>query len=514
MLKSALLLLALAAPAQAEPVFVKEAGVRLSSAVLSGAVNIPPDPNTPLQIVNSVTRFYYIRGSTAVYSAVTNGGGQSFVDDAGVRLSTMTPPVLAISSITGLSILPLNPVPGGGYRMVYTAVSTSAAGDVYNVFSATSADGLAWANDAGARISGGGNFLGSPSLIKLGTEPTTQWRLYYIQNSGAKTPANYRIFSALSSDQGQNFAAASQLANLNGQVGEVAAVKRTDNSIRLFYTAPLTSQTTNSTLLSALTVSGDVNGIVFAQESVSPPRLSTDPAAGFLSNPYVVRSTDTWRWKLYYNYTPFAAAVSTADVFSASEYAPAPASMTPNSVLRTASALTFTVAGDGFSGGASGGTTPTLQLSQGGVTVNPVGSVTRNSDQSLSADFNMNSQALGFWDLTVTNDNGSAGILTNALKIDFAPGTVRLTDNLLRPRNGRPTTIDVMTFNGGQLTAKLYTTTGGFVKTLWDSYAPAGTTTLSWDGTTAAGHTVASGVYLLRTVGQKIDSSEKIVVIK
>ena len=71
-----------------------------------------------------------------------------------------------------------------------------------------------------------------------------------------------------------------------------------------------------------------------------------------------------------------------------------------------------------------------------------------------------------------------------------------------------------MTFNDGPLSVKLYTPTGGLVKTLYDSYAPSGTTTLFWDGTTAAGHTVASGLYLLRTVGQKIDSSEKIVVIK
>jgi len=506
MLKIVLLLLALAAPARTAPVFVTEDGVRLSSAVLQGAVNFPPDANNPLRIANGVTHFYYIRGSTTVYSAVTNDDGQSFVDDPGVRLSTATEPRVDITSVTGLSILPLNPVPGGGYRMVYAAVSTSPAGNVYNIFSATSTDGLAWANDTGTRVSGGGNFLGSPSLIKLGTG---QWRLYYIQNSGANIPANYRIFSALSSNQGRDFAAGSQLANLSGQAGDVTAIKRTDGSIRLFYTAPLTGQTTNSTILSALTSAGNVDGSIFLQESVSPPRLSTNPVAGYLSAPYVVRSTDTWRWKLYYNYTPFAAGVSTADVFSASAYAPNPAAMSPSTVLRTSGATPFTITGDNFSSAVA----PTLLLKQGGTQIAATG-VTRTDDQNLSASFTMTGQPLGLWNLTVTNDNGYSGTLNNALKVDFAPGTVRLTDNLIRPRNSTQTRIDVMTFNAGHLAVKLYTLNGELVKTLYDDYAPEGTTTLFWDGKTGLGHTVASGVYLLRSVGQKVSSSEKIVVIK
>ena len=104
--------------------------------------------------------------------------------------------------------------------------------------------------------------------------------------------------------------------------------------------------------------------------------------------------------------------------------------------------------------------------------------------------------------------------MANALKVDFSPGTVRLTDNLIRPRNGTQTKIDAMTFNAGHLAVKLYTLNGGLVKTLYDDYAPEGTTTLFWDGRTGLGHTVASGVYLLRTVGQKISTSDKIVVIK
>jgi hypothetical protein len=179
-------------------------------------------------------------------------------------------------------------------------------------------------------------------------------------------------------------------------------------------------------------------------------------------------------------------------------------------VLRTAGATAFTVTGDNFSSGA----VPTLLLSQGVTNIAPTGVVTRTDDQTLSVSFTLTGQPLGLWDLKATNDNGYTGTLTNALKVDFAPGTVRLTDNLMRPRNGTQTRIDVMTFNAGHLAVKLYTLNGGLVKTLWDDSAPEGTTTLFWDGKTGLGRTVASGVYLLRTVGQKVSSSEKIVVIK
>ncbi|MBI5241667.1 MAG: hypothetical protein HY926_14435 [Elusimicrobia bacterium] len=505
MLRTGFLLLFWTAQAHAAPALVKEPGVRLSSAVVGGAVNAPPDANNPMKIVNAGTRFYYIRGSTAVYSALTNDGGQTFVDDAGIRLSSATPPLLHISSITGLSILPLTPVPGGGYRMVYTAVSTSAAGDVYDVCSATSADGLAWANDTGTRISGGGNFLGSPSLVKLGTG---EWRLYYIQNTGAATLANRRIHSALSSDQGRNFPTKGQLAFSAGQAGDVAATKLTNGRIRLYYTAPLSGETTNSTLVSALSQAGDAGGTLFDAEA--GVRLATDSASGFLSAPFVIRSTDSWRWKLYYNYAPFATAVSTAEVFSASAYAPAPSAMSPSTVLRTAGSTAFTVTGDGFSQTA----VPVLTLNQGGTVIASDAAATRTDDQTLSVNFTLTGRALGSWDLKAVNDNGYSGTLSGALYLDFAPGTVRMTDNLMRPSLGTQARIDVMTFSAGPLSVKLYTLDGGLVKTLYDGPAPEGTTTLFWDGKTGGGRTVASGVYLLRAVGMKLMTSEKIVVIK
>jgi hypothetical protein len=497
MLLTALLVSALAAPASAAPAFVKEGGIRISSAVLQGGtVNQIPTMVGP--------HFYYVRNGTAVFSGAAAAGGQSFTEEPGVRLSTVTLPQLAISSVTGLSVLALN---GGGFRMLYAAISTNAAGDFrYSIHSATSADAMSWANDTGTRISvnGGAAFVGHPSLVKLGTG---RWRLYYTANiDGSTTTANRRLFTALSADQGRNFTGEAQLSISNGPVGEVAAIQRTDGRIRLFYTAPLTGETTNSTILSALTTAADTDGSAFSKET--GVRLATNPAAGFLSSPYVLRSTETWRWKLYYNYTPFAAAVSTAEVFSASAFAPDPTSISPETVFRTSGAQTFTVKGESFSGGGMG-----FVLSHGAVNV-PGALVSITDDQTASVAFDLTNQDLGFWDLTVTNANGAVGTLSNALKVDFAGGTVLMTDNLLRPRDGTRTRADVMTFNDGHLTVKIYTPSGGLVTTLFDSYAPAGTTTLFWDGKTASGHVVASGLYVLRAVGQKIDSREKIVVIK
>jgi hypothetical protein len=502
MLKSLLLLLALSAPARAAATFVQEGGIRLSSAVLSGAVNFTPGPgtNSPLSIAGN-THFYYIRGSTAVYSGTTANGGQSFEDDPGIRLSTMTQPVLAISSITGLSVLPLSV---GGFRMFYSAISTNSLGaSVYSICSATSADGLNWANDLGSRISGGAGFLGSPSLINLGNN---QWRLYYTANTdGGADAANRRLYTALFNSTVLTFISSGPIPAFNSQVGEVAAIQRTDNTVRLYYTAPLTGSTTNSTIISAL--SFDTNGTAFAAEAGI--RVATDSTSGYLSSPYVLRSTETWRWKLYYNYTPFAAGVSTADVFSASAFAPDPISLSPSPVLNTGPVL-ITISGDNFQGAIP---PPTLQLSQGASSLPGTG-LTYINDQTLSATFDFTGQSVGLWNLTVTNANLAVTTLANALSVTFPSGSVALTDNLIRPRNGTQTKIVVETYSAGPLTARIYTTTGGLVDTLFDSYAPAGITTLSWGGTTSAGHTVASGVYLLRIMGQKVDDSEKIVVIK
>ncbi len=70
------------------------------------------------------------------------------------------------------------------------------------------------------------------------------------------------------------------------------------------------------------------------------------------------------------------------------------------------------------------------------------------------------------------------------------------------------------TYNPGHVVVKVYTTNGDLVATLYDAEMPQGTTTMTWDGRTGAGHTVASGLYVLHASGPKLGVTQKIVVVK
>ena len=69
----------------------------------------------------------------------------------------------------------------------------------------------------------------------------------------------------------------------------------------------------------------------------------------------------------------------------------------------------------------------------------------------------------------------------------------------------------------GWLTVTIYTVQGQKLHTLYSGIAPAGTTTLQWDGKTAA-HTVASGMYYvvatLKTPHQQYQSVKRILLVK
>ncbi len=479
----AALLLALAVPSWAVPSFTKEAGIRVSSAAAQAATGAYP-----------ALRVYYIRGSSQVFSATT-ADGLAWVEEAGVRLSSLTVPSIdiAISSITGLSVLPLN---AGGFRMLYSVIGSTGA---FRIYSATSADGLAWANDTGTAVNvdGGLTFAGFPSLVELGTG---DWRLYHVQDfNGENQAADRRIFTALSTNEGRDFASPS-LA-VGDLAGQVAASLLTSGRVRLYYTSPLPGTTTHATILSAL--STDSNGNSFSLESGI--RLSTSASAGELSFPFLARSTDTFRWRLYYAFAP--PSVSTGDVYSATTDAPDPRSLSPSAVFRNSPAGSFTISGEIFSPGGS------AKLVQGAAEIAGTG-FARPDDQTITVAFDTQGKNLGAWDLVVTNANGQSKTLSQALFIDFPGGSAVLTDNLIRPRLGTSTKIDVTIFNPGRTTLKLYTLQGELVRTLLDQEMPAGSFTLFWDGKTAIGNTVASGVYLLHASGPKLGIVNKIVVIK
>jgi len=484
---AAALALAAAAAARAgaaalQPSFDKENTVRVTSAAVQAGQGAFGGGNH---------RVYYIRASTQVFSAKT-ADGLALTEENGVRLSSLTVPLIdvAVSSITGLSVLPLN---AGGFRMAYSVVGTTGA---FNIYTATSADGLAWANDTGTAIVGGTTFAGLPSLVKL---QSGNWMMYFVQNAvPGNTPSQHQLFAAQSTNEGRNWGAPFNVVAQTA--GEVSATLLTSNKVRLYWTAPVVGGSSNTTVLSAL--SNDVNGTAFTVEP--GVRLSTSP--GTIISPFVERTTDTFRWRMYYDYSPTG--VSTGDAYSAVTDAPQPGSLAPSSVLTNRAPPTSAIAGEIFSPGL------TALLRHAGQPDIPATGIVRTDDQNFTATFNTQGAATGLWDLLVTNANTVVTTLRNALLVDFPGGSVTVTDNLLRPRNGTSMRADITTFAAGHITAKLYTIDGRFLATLFDADAPSGTTTLHWSGTTASGATVASGVYLLRVKGPKLDNVNKVVVIK
>lgn len=493
---AALLALWLAGPARAVPVFTSEGGVRLSSASFQST------SNRPTGAVDYPIRVYYVSGSSQILSAVS-ADGLSFVTENVVRVSSLTVPALdiAISSITGCSVLPIQTgSQAGGFRMAYSVVGSTGS---FRIYTATSADGLAWANETGTLVNLPNTFAGFPNLVNLG-QP--DWRLYYIQDSaGGNTPSNYRVFSALSTNEGRNVAAGS-LA-LNQRAGQVAAMQRTDGKIRLLYTAPIAGQSSNTVILSAL--STDANGTSFNLDA-GVRASTTAPSA--LSSPMVARSTDAavaYRWRLYYTVQDAYVGVDSETVLSAFTETPDPQSINPSVYFNGVANVPSTILGEIFAPAA----TAALQKS-GQPNVNGGGVLVTN-DNTMTATFNTQAAALGTWDVAVTDPNsGVTGTLANAVLIDFQGGSAVLTDNLIRPRSGAKTKIEVTIFTGGQLTIKVYTTTGRLVSTIVDGVFAAGQYDFFWDGTTGSGRTVASGVYAVEVKGPKLEAVNKIIVIK
>jgi hypothetical protein len=493
-LRSAALFLAfltLPRPAAAAPVFDgREPGIRITSAVVQALVDTVPatPPNK---------RAYYIRGSSLVYSAITADNGLTFTEDQGVRLSSQTTPALdiAISSITGLSILPLN---AGGFRMVYSVIGTTGS---YRLYTATSADGLGWANQSTPTIAAAaaGTFMGHPSLVKLASG---NWALYHVRNtvSGSAAAGTNHVSVAFSENEGTAWGAPA--VAISTRAGRISAVKLTNDKVRVFYTSPLAGGTSEAVVVSAL--SSNALGSSFSLET--GVAFSTD--AGKLHGLFVARATDTFRFRAYYGYDPVSP--STADAYSALTNAAAPEIVSPSLLYNTNAASRVSITGDVF----SLNTAPTLFLSKAGQADIPGTGVTASNDQTLTADFNTLDAALGLWDLNVTNFNGPRTTLANAVRIDFPGGSVDTTDNLFRPLNGGAASIAITTFSPGRVTARVYTIDGRFIQTLFDSEKPRGTLTLTWNGVDARGARVASGVYLLRVRGPKLDDTSKIIVIK
>ncbi|MBI4347312.1 MAG: hypothetical protein HY553_10685 [Elusimicrobia bacterium] len=479
---AALAVLLGAGPARAQPVLTAQGGVLFSSAAVQSVA-----------ASTGSYQMFFVRDGWQVLSA-TSTDLATWREQSGARLATSTVvTAFDASSITSCGLLPSTSSATGFQRLYYVGVSS---GGLYSIMSATSTDGRTWGKETGYRIrlTSGTTFLNSPKPVPLSGSGV---RLYFVaDSSGTNSPANYRVYSASSPDGGLTWSVEGMV--IDDRAWAVAPAVLTDGRLRLHYSSYVGGSSTPTVVKSAVST----DGTLLTREPAAS--LSTTAPSG-LWDLAAHRSTETYRWKLWESYTD---GVSTAPaVSSATTLTPYPVSVSPGTVLKNAGGTSFTLTGEVLSPGVA------IEFVQGAASVAWTG-VVGASDLQATGTANLFGKSVGFWDARATNSDTRSGTAANVLLVDVQGGTVSIVDNLFRPAQGGRATISVTVFEAGRLTARLYTVGGALVATLYDGDVAEGGTAFTWNGATAAGGTVASGVYLLRVSGPKTNVTEKIVVIK
>ena len=436
-------------------------------------------------------RLFYSAAPDFIQSVTSADGGYTWTSEAGQRLSIQagSPDAGGITAfgMTGKGA-------DGFYKAYYVGISSTG---LYSILRATSTDQVAWVKTAGfnIRFGGGGAFVDSVHPFISGSSI----QLYYIRDSaGGNTPANYRAYRMASADDGLTF---SGETGVSGAVAYGLSVSTlTSGVMRLYLISPIGG----GTAMQVLSFTG-ADGPVLSQES--GVRFST---AAALSSISVVKSTDGYRWLSFL--TIPAPGTGTQHIYRALTRDPSIDGISPSMIyVHTVSGVslaTFTVSGEVFAPAVS-----SVTLRQG-ASAATVTSCVRDSDLQLRivADF-LNSPP-GWYSLTVTNPDGQSSTLANAVKLDYRPGAVALLDNLFRPLNGQTVKVTVNIPFSGNITARIYDLNGGRVRALYNGPAVMGDNNYAWDGKTDAGAVAASGLYLLRVKGPRVDAREKIVLIK
>jgi hypothetical protein len=481
-LLAAVVLAASARPAAAVPDFTPENNVIASTLT---AQSIVP-------IITGGYRMYLTSGSYEVVSASST----NLVDwtlETGIRLTT-SPASVDTTSITAVGVhVSTN---ADFYRMYYVGISSIGH---WSILSATSTDGLTFGkeSDFKVQVATGAGFIGQLYPFDV---TTSQLSLFYIADvNGANTPSDYRVFSATSTDGGLSFSTTGVVMGGVQALG-VAVSTLTDGRTRLFYTQPLSGNTTAGQVLSAIST----NGLVFTAET--GVRLSTASPVD-LGPPIVLRSTESYRWRLFSTYTKSGSTVPF--VSSALTRGPIIDSFTPARAY-IGQTVSYSISGEVFNTAAA----PTVQLSITSTPTFNAATVATTNDLTITGTFNLAGFSSGNYRLFVTNPDGVGTTLAGALSVQLPPGSVTVTDNLFRPLKGGQASIEIQIFQAGDVKVQLFTVTGGLVTTLYDGPMPSGSTTLTWPGRTSAGNYVASGVYLLSIDGPGIKTVKKIVVIK
>ena len=93
-------------------------------------------------------------------------------------------------------------------------------------------------------------------------------------------------------------------------------------------------------------------------------------------------------------------------------------------------------------------------------------------------------------------------------------GGVTILNNVINSRAKEKTTIVVDTEKSTALKVFVMTLDGSIVRTLEKSRVKSGRHTYTWDGTNGAGKSVARGMYFVRVIGDDIDETRKLMVVK
>jgi len=474
----ALCLCLCASPGQSQPAFTPEAPVHMSSAAIYAV--IPGGPGW---------RMYFSTDSFNVWSASSVLQDQWGLD-GGTRISTGALTSLDASSITACGIL-YSTNPADGLRMYYVGVSTAGW---YSILSATSTDGVAWGKESGVRLRRGlSSYIGSPAAYRMSDDRV---RLFYIaETANGNNPSNYRIYSAT----GNGVSFYEEGVVLDTRAYQVSVTTLTDGRARLYFTQPLESLTTAPMVKSAISS----NGSSFILEEGL--RLSTAADTATIFNPVVVRSTESFRWRMFASYFQHGSTIPF--VAGALTLSPVVTAMTPRLAYITSSTATFTLTGEIFSPAAA------VTFYAGATTMTASG-LSYPDDLTITGSIYPYGQPNGYWSAVVTNPDSNSGTLPRALFLDVPAGEITILDNLFRPLKGGRAKISVTVYQAGELDLRLYTIDGGLVNQLYKGPISVGTSDYYWAGRTGIGNLAASGVYLLRVTGPKLDRTERIVVIK
>ncbi len=453
-----------------------------------------------LRVAGTSTYRMYLSSENLRILSATSPDLKSWTMDTGFRLST-GPYHVDGASITSCGISVSTGSTSPFLRMYYVAISSS---NEYRILSATSTDGLTFEKTESTHVirNSGGAFLDSPRPF---ADSTSLDRLYYIADTaGGNTQSNYRVFTASSNDGGITHVDDGTVTALASDIAyHVSVTSLTDGRTRLYYNAPLTGETTGSQVLSAIAAAGSTS---FSKES--GVRYSTPSASTELFYPVVVRTTESFSWRMFYSETTPDVSTHTF-IATALAASPTLVGFTPSALFVGDTSVSFTLTGEVFST-----PNPTVTFTKSGDTIATL-TLTRTDDLTLTGTFSTLGKDSGAWTAVVTNADGfSTGSLSSAFTATLPPAEIVMLDNLFRPLTGGQVTVSITTFGSGRIKITLYTQNGQFIRTLFDAETSAGNFAAVWNGTTLGGSVVASGVYLLKITAPGADLIKKVVVIK